>query len=829
MGAQAGAGITLDAFELVLCEPGRFSGPPEVVWAGALEASTTVAAALAKAGRLYLSAPPRLDELDAWYRTRLPDPLPEGRLVLRFPGLATLADVWLGGEPLFTSENMFVENAVDVPAATRPGAELVLRFRALAPHLAMRRPRPRWRTRLVDQQQLRWVRTSLIGRTPGFCPSVPVVGPFRPIRLETHQGARVREARIDARPVASGGEVTVSLTVEGDGLASASATLVVEGPAGSGSVPLSSRASDGRVRLQGVLAISDVARWWPHTHGEQPRSRARVVGLGPEIDLGHVAFRDLAVDRDQDGKGFGLVVNGAAVFCRGACWTTDDLLTLGSDDLRAALETARKAGMNMLRLPGIAAYETAEFHELCDELGILVFQDFMFANMDYPASDPAWIASVEAEVRGVLARIGSRPSTAVLCGGSEVEQQAAMLGVSRELWQSPLVSEVLPRLSAELAPSVPYVSGSPSGGDLPFQTDEGLTHYYGAAAYLRPLDDVRRSRVRFASECLAFSNPPRRETIERLLGDLERPPHHPRWKERVPRDRGVGWDFEDVRDHWVHALFGVDPASVRYGDPERYLALGRAAVGEVIEATLSEFRREGSSCRGALVLLHKDYWDGAGWGLVDAQGLVKSAYHHVKRVSQPLALLVTDEGLNGVFFHVVNEQPRALHADLEVTLYRSSEVVVARATKALTLEPRATRAVRVEAMLEHFLDTAYAYRFGPPGHDLVVGRLEVAGAVVASAFHLPLGRGRPVELDLGLAAELETRGERLGVRVTTRRFAQNVTLDVPGYEPEDDSFHLEPGGSRFVPLEPRRDAPAAPRGTVSALNSATNVTVRSSG
>src|SRR6202035_2030939 len=112
---------------------------------------------------------------------------------------------------------------------------------------------------------------------------------------------------------------------------------------------------------------------------------------------------------------------------------------------------------------------------------------------------------------------------------------------------------------------------------------------------------ARRSEVRFASECLAFANIPEDETLALLSPGLALRCHHSRWKERVARDLGAGWDFDDVRDHYLKLLFKVDPLELRYADHERYLTLSRVVTGEVMATTIAEWRRKRSTCRGALI------------------------------------------------------------------------------------------------------------------------------------------------------------------------------------------------------------------------------------
>ena len=356
-------------------------------------------------------------------------------------------------------------------------------------------------------------------------------------------------------------------------------------------------------------------------------------------------------------------VNGVSVFARGAVWTPVDPIGVAvpEADLRASLELVVAGGMNMLRVPGIGLYESDAFHGLCDELGILVWQDLMFANLDYPFVDDAFRGLAEREAVQVVERLAGRPSTAVMCGNSEVEQQVAMLGLDPVLGRDPFYVETLPAIAADAGSDAVVVPSTPFGGDLPFRPDRGIANYYGVGGYRRPLSDARMAGVRFAGECLAFSNLPDDATVDQV---------DPMGSAGVPRDNGAAWDFADVRDHYLAELHGVDPAALRQDDPERYLALSRAVTGEVMAEVFGEWRREASTCGGGLVLWWRDVVPGAGWGLLDRDGRPKTAFHHLRRTLAPIAVWMTDEGLGGIAVHVANDRPEPLSARLRIALYR---------------------------------------------------------------------------------------------------------------------------------------------------------------
>ncbi len=804
-------------------DPGQLgaAGPQ---WIGS-DGPMTAAAALRHAGQFDSERSPDFDADDWWFQCRFQAESSAPAAALRFEGLATLAEVWLDGVLLGTTDNMFRSFRFPTTGLARGEHELSIRCRSLTAELARKRLRPRWKTLLVSHQQLRWHRTTLLGRIPGWCPPIAPVGPWRPVLLEPVAPVTVERVRVVPRLEAGFGVVDVELLVAGADLTGAELRV------GGVSQPLVIGAEGPCCRVSGAVTVPGVRPWWPHTHGDQPRYPALVAlevgGEAVVVDLGMVGFRTIEIDREADRQGFGIVVNGVPVFARGACWTPLDLVTLGgsAEAYRTALLQFRDGGLNMVRVGGTMAYEDDAFYDACDELGILVWHDFMFANMDYPVADPGFRAGVEKEASEFLERMAGRPSLAVLCGGSEVAQQAAMLGRPPEDWSNVLFDSVLPSLAAEVTPGVPWVASSPSGGALPFQVDQGPSHYYGVGAYLRPLDDARRAGVRFTSECLGFSNVPEPAMVERVLLPGEAAPQAPSWKQGVPRDRSVGWDFEDVRDHYMGELFRVDPPTVRYRDRDRYLAMGRVATGEVMGRTLAEWRRPGSSCRGALVWFFRDLRPGAGWGLTDSDGQPKAAYWYFRRAALPVALVVTDEGLNGLRVAVVNDTAGEVGGTVHLTVYRDGTAGASAAgTRPIRVPPRGAVTFDAAGLLDRFLDLTYSYRFGPPDHDAVVVRFEPnhPEAVPITVIYRPNGLPAVRQADLGLAATAAATsgGYRLAIRTTG--LAHGVRIEAPGFRPDDNYFDLEPETTRTVLLT----GTGVLAGIVEAINSSSPVPIR---
>jgi beta-mannosidase len=302
-----------------------------------------------------------LDGSEWWYRCRFdaPEGSARGPWHLEFDGLATVTDAWLNGEPVLHSENMWVAHRIHVDHLEAHNV-LLLRFSALAPLLAQRRPRPRWRSLQLRSQNQRWYRTTLLGRVPGWAACGAPVGPWRPVRLlDTGPRPLVTERHVVATCDGTGG--TVSIRVQ---LAGVDVGTEVDLRVGDHRQTATVFDVDGHGVVDGVIRIPDAERWWPHTHGRQPLYPVHLTVDGFDVDLGAVGFRTIEVDRD--GGAFTLSVNGVAVFCRGAFWMPPDVVTLRASHaaLRESLRLVVEGGMNMLRIGGYVSYEDTAFWDI---------------------------------------------------------------------------------------------------------------------------------------------------------------------------------------------------------------------------------------------------------------------------------------------------------------------------------------------------------------------------------------------------------------------------------------------------------------------------------
>jgi beta-mannosidase len=540
--------------------------------------------------------------------------------------------------------------------------------------------------------------------------------------------------------------------------------------------------------------------WWPAGMGPQKlyTLRARlIVNNRPSDELStRVGLRTLELRQqpDADGKSFTFVVNGVPVFARGANWVPADSfpVRVTRERYRWLLESARDANMNMLRVWGGGFYESDDFYELCDELGLLVWQDFMFACSMYPG-DEKFLASVRAEAEDNVRRLRNHPSIAIWVGNNEVETAWQHWGwkqkLPAKLWDDykKLFHGVLPEVVAALDPLRPYWPSSPSS-NLEEDSDSqrmGDVHYWEVWHAAKPFTEYERQHPRFMSE-YGFQSFPSIETVGAYTVASDQDIQSPVMLAHQKHPRGN----QLIREYMLR----------EYPEPKdfaSFLYVSQVLQAEGIRVGAEHLRRIMPHNMGSLFWQLDDCWPVASWSSIDYFGRWKALQYYARRFYSPVLVSPHEEG-ERVHIYVVNDRPEPTSAHLVVTLLDFDGRPLTRAERDLTLAPS-----RGDSYLS--LPATELLGGRDPRQVFMLAELSIGGRVVSSNAHF----FRPFkELQLP-AAHLSVRTvaahDRLRLTLTTDKLARAVYLSAEGVEGffADNYFDLIPGRPVEVEFRPR--------------------------
>ena len=575
--------------------------------------------------------------------------LEQPRALLRCEGLDTLAKVYLNGAEAGSADNMHITWLFDVKALLRPGRNcLRVVFSSPLRHvLGEYEKRPMWGSTdaVPGFGHLRKAHC-MFGWDWG--PRLPDAGIWRDICLEADEGARLESVLV--RQEHRDGRVTLRLRpdIEGDGAGCVLAAELVT-PRGE-RIPF---------LPDGTLTLDRPQLWWPRGYGAQPlyTVEAALLRGGRELDRwsGRIGLRTLSVCREKDewGESFCHVVNGVRVFAMGADYIPEDniLSRVTPERTRRLLEDAALANHNCVRVWGGGYYPDDAFYEICDELGLMVWQDLMYACSFYDLT-PDFEASIRTETRQNLRRIRCHASLAVLCGNNEME--SFMAGANRGLaagdpkaggfgparWShvgdyTRMFGCILPAIAAEEAPENFWWPSSPSSGgdfDEPNDPNRGDVHYWDVWHGEKPYTAYRQFHFRYASE-FGFQSFPCEATVAAFT---------------LPEDRNI---FSRVMERHQRnqaangKILAYISQTFRY--PESFadlLLASQYCQAEAIRYGVEHWRRHRGRCMGAIVWQLNDCWPVASWSSIDYYGRWKALHYIEKRCFQPVLLSVEEEG-----------------------------------------------------------------------------------------------------------------------------------------------------------------------------------------
>ncbi len=619
-------------------------------------------------------------EKRAWeYRARFtvaPALRAEEAVELVADGLDTVATVTLNGREVARTENMFTGYRWEVTRLLRPGRnELTVCFGSALEYIRTRRTGHRPRdindpvggcTRIRKQQcQFGW----------DWGPRLVTAGIWRDLRLEGWTGNRLESVRVTQDHRADG-SVVLDLAPE---LARPDPGVVLRG-----TVSL-----DGRVvaPIENQKAkIKNAQLWWPRGQGAQPLYEVAVEAAGANGAVfgrwrRRLGLRTIVLDRhaDQWGESFQFVVNGRPVFAKGANWIPAHSFVAGLTraDYARDLRSAAEAHLNMVRVWGGGIYESEDFYDLCDELGLLVWQDFMFACTLYPA-DAEFLTSVRAEAAHQVRRLRHRACLALWCGNNEVfacNPGDLPPGSPALADYEALFHQALPGVTAAVDGVTPYWPSSPWRGELDaghaLGERRGDTHFWDVWHARKPVKDYERYAFRFASE-FGMQSFASAETQAEFC---------------PPGDANV---FGPTMTNHQKNRYGnqiiLDYVSRQYRfpkDQDALLFLSQLNQADCMQVGVEHYRRNMPRCMGALYWQLNDCWPVASWSSLEFDGRWKALHHVARRFFAPVIAVAHVPGeeettinnyrrtsVREVHLYTISDAPEPAAGELRWDLFR---------------------------------------------------------------------------------------------------------------------------------------------------------------
>ncbi|KIX02988.1 uncharacterized protein Z518_06538 [Rhinocladiella mackenziei CBS 650.93] len=633
--------------------------------------------------------------LKSWtYRAKLARPSragPEARIVLAFDGLDTFAHVKLDGETILQSDNMFLPHRVDVTEAIRSQDHhhLEIEFESAflkAREIKDQHPDHKFICFNGDPARLA-VRKAQYHWGWDWGPLLMCAGIWKPVRLEIYS-VRVADLRTDISVSDDHSLATIQASAEIEGLDRQHASVRARFFITQGETLIC--ASDAIVMPDGnvsaPLQVANPELWMPNGYGKQSLYTVSVSIIGEGIVL-HTESRrvglrqiQLVQEPDRHGKSFYFRVNDVDIFCGGSCWIpTDSFLTnVTPEKYRAWIELMVPANQKMIRVWGGGIYENDAFYDACDELGILVWQDFMFGCGNYPCF-PAILESIEAEAVANVRRIRHHPCIAIFAGNNEdyQVQESAHLTYDYEdknekHWLASdfparyIYESLLPRVSAAEAPWIPYHPGSPWGdGKISSDPTVGDLHqwnvWHGTQEKYQVFDSLGgRFNSEFGME--AF---PHLATIKSFVEKED---------DLYPQSHVL--DFHNKADGHERRIATYLVENVRTATTlEAYVHLTQLIQCEALMFGYRGWRKQWGDerhCGGALVWQLNDCWPVTSWSIVDYYRRRKPAYYAMARVLAPVAVGIRRAHHDWSVTHA--REPRTQEWELWVVSSRLSEI-----------------------------------------------------------------------------------------------------------------------------------------------------------
>lgn len=711
-------------------------------------------------------------------------------------GLDTLAHVSLNGREIAFADNMHITWVWDVKEQLHAGENtLEIRFDSPILYCAKKAEEaPGWESSDATPG-FRHLRKAHCMFGWDWGPRLPDAGIWRPIFLRTWDAARLENALMLQAHHDGVVDVTIRPEIAGESAWAAEIT-----------------APDGEVIIipettaaEQVITIEHPQLWWPNGLGKQPLYRVTVRLAAGDTRVWRIGLRTMTVSREKDewGEEFCHVVNGMKVFAMGADYIPEDniLARVTPERTRRLLEDCKAANFNAIRVWGGGYYPYDAFYDICDELGLMVWQDLMYACAFYDLT-PDFERSIRVETQQNVARLRHHASLALICGNNEMEMFMAGANsalINHRTWEFvptyphhitdyvKMFEYILPAIVKETAPQTYWWPASPSSGgnfDAPNDENRGDNHYWDVWHGEKPFTEYRKFFFRYASE-FGFQSFPCLKSVKQFT---------------LPDDRNI---FSRVMERHQRNQAANDKILSYLSQTFRYpnsfddlLYASQLMQAEAIRYGVEHWRRNRGRCMGAIIWQLNDIWPVASWASIDYYGRWKALHYAAKRFFAPVMISAEEEGELSQNPKINEYHPAPLEKSFRLNVCNETlrdvtgEVVWALRTPDGEIVRQNQQTLTIPAMSAKWLDKVDCADASLTGHYVSFAFVvdDVALSEGTCIFCAP----KHFEF-VDPRLTVETRGDTLVV--TSHAYAKQVWLESEDADLllDDNAFDMNPG------------------------------------